>query len=293
MVQVSLKNVGRTVGLLTLVTLVATFLVLFTDIGPHGHAANTRRQPDPLDMADWLRFSQPDKLVSLDFIQKTELKDVFNDIVKAYSNEQVGVLRDWRENLPEKVKFLGTDVLIEIGRPFLDIIHDELHGKLNKILGKESIGEEFENVADFERHAETLITLALIYGDVQLRRRNYGGLFGSLEALMYYRLKSYRDGFRTEGRTELETSAERALAKWIDQIESENGYMKALLVKEIAWLRLHGERIMADSGKSWEEVSQNHIRGTIHMLTWAGYTPKWLGEFKNIPRHAAPRLPKE
>ena len=53
--------VGCLAELLTLVLLVGASGVLFTDVGCHGHAANARKQPDPLDVAELHRFAPPDK----------------------------------------------------------------------------------------------------------------------------------------------------------------------------------------------------------------------------------------
>ena len=68
-------------------------------------------------------------VVALDPAQKAELKGIYADIVQAYSNGQVEVLRDFRRGLPEKVEFIGRDDLIEVGRLFLDVLHVELFEK--------------------------------------------------------------------------------------------------------------------------------------------------------------------
>ena len=289
MVQVSLKKVGCLAGLLALVLLVGAFIVLFTDIGRHDHAANARKQPDPLDVAELHRFAPPDKVVTLDSAQKAELRRVFADIVQAYSNRQVEVLREWRRKLPERVELISRNDFDDITRPLSRIVYDETHVKRNKKLCENSRGEEYRSVAGFERYADTLMAIVLVYGDVRLRRRNLGGLFEELEALMFARLKSYRDDFRTVGRTDMERAAERALAEWIDQIESGNGYTKTCVVMSVASYRVWGDRVMEECSQTWEEVSQNAVRQFTYGLILAGYTPKWLDEFKNIPRHAAPR----
>ena len=56
MVQISLKKIGCLASLLMLVLLVGAFLVLFTDIGRHDHAANARWLPDPLEVAEFVRL---------------------------------------------------------------------------------------------------------------------------------------------------------------------------------------------------------------------------------------------
>lgn len=289
MVQISLKKMGSLAGLLILVLLVGAFLVLFTDIGRHDHAANVRGQPDPLDVAEFDRLSPNRRGLALDSVRRVELRAVCKEVAIAYSNEQSEVLCEWRRKLPGMLEPLKEDDLGDVWRPIIGVAEDELHVKLNRILGNEPIDENYVDVADFKCHVDALIAFSLLYGDIMLRRRDFGVPFKIHEASVFCRLKSYRDSFRAEGLTDLEEAAERSLARWIDQIESENGYTRALLVKEIAWLRVQGERIMSDSGKSWEDVSQDHVRGTLHTLTWAGYTPKWLDEFKNIPRHATPK----
>ncbi len=286
--QTSLGKAGCLAGLLALVLLAGAFLVLFTDVGRHGHAVNVRVQPDPLDVEELRRLSPTGHVVALDPAQKAELKGIYADIVQAYSNGQVEVLRDFRRGLPEKVEFIGRDDLIEVGRLFLDVLHVELFEKVNKILAKEPIGEKFHCVGEFEKHVASFLEIVRLYGDIQVRRRARGGLFEHLEAYVFLRLKSYRDGFRAEGRPDMEQAAGRFLAEWIKHIESENGYTRASVIAGIAWARQRGDELMKEPSRTWEDVSQSVVRGRLHMLTLFGYTPKWLDEFSNIPRHAIP-----
>ena len=288
MVQVSLRKVGCMAGPLALLLLAAAFLAMFTDVGRHEHAENVRRRPDPLDVEDLRRLSPPEHTVALVPAQKAELEGIYADIVLAYSNGQVEVLREWRRKLPERVELIRLNDFDDISQPLFRLVYDESLAKLNKSLGKESIGEVYGNVSEFERHVDTLITLVLLYGDVELHRRSLGGLFKDIEAFIYYRLKFYRDGFRAEGRADLECAAERAISVWMDQIESENGYTRACLVKSIAHFRVWCDKLMEQDGRTWEEISQSQVRGATHTLALFGYTPKWLDEFKNIPRHATP-----
>ena len=285
MVQIPLRKLGCLAGPLALLFLAATFLAMFSDVRRHEHAENVRRLPDPLDVEDLRRLSPPGHTVTLDSAQKAELKGICADIVQAYSNEQVEILREWRRKLPERVEFIRQNDFDDISRPLFRIVYDESLTKLNKLLEKESIGEVYGNVSEFERHVDTLITLVLLYGDVQLRRKSFGGLFKDIDAIIYYRLKFYRDDFRAKGRADLECAAERAISAWIDQIESENGYTRAQLVSRIARSRVWADRSMKQTGKSWAELSQNSVSQTVYTLIRAGYTPKWLDEFKNIPRH--------
>ena len=280
--------VGCLAGLLTLVLLVGAFIVLFTDIGRHDHAANARRLPDPLDVAELHRFAPPDKVVTLDSAQKAELRRVFADIVQAYSNRQVEVLREWRRKLPERVELVIQSDLDDVELSFSKVLYNEVIPKLSRKQESRSILAEYASVDDFEHTIATILAFAGIYGDVRLRRREFGGRFDDLEALVVYRLMSYRDCFRAAGRTDLEKVAERFLAEWIDQIESENGYTRTCVVMSVASYRVWGDRVMEECSQTWEEVSQNAVRQFTYGLIHAGYTPKWLDEFKNIPRHVPP-----
>lgn len=289
MVQVSLRQAGGgLVGLLALALLAGAFLVLFTDVGRHGHDVNVRAEPDPLDVEELRHFSPPRHEAGLGSAQKTELKAVCACVATAYSNGQVEVLREWRRELPRMLESLAEDDLRSVWRPIIHVMEDELHTKLNKILMKESVGEAYETVADFERHAEALLEISLIYGDILLRRRDFGVPFTLLEPSVFYRIKSYRDGFHAEGRPDMKESAEKLLTKWINQVESKNGYTRAQLVNRIARSRVWADRTMKQTGKSWAELSQNSVSQTVYTLVLFGYTPKWLDEFKDIPRHATP-----
>jgi len=288
MVQIPLRKVGFLAGLLAFVLLAGAFLTALTDVGCHGHDANAGSPRNPAS-AEELRWSSPQgNVLTLKSEQKAELKGIYADIVQAYLNGQVEVLRDFRRGLPEKVELIGRDDLIEVGRPFLDVLHVELFEKLNKILAKEPIGEKFHCVEEFEKHVASFLEIVRLYGDIQVRRRARGGLFEHLEAYVFLRLKSYRDGFRAEGRSDMEQAAGRFLAEWIKHIESENGYTRASVIAGIAWARQRGDELMKEPSRTWEDVSQGVVRGRLHTLVLFGYTPKWLDEFKNIPRHATP-----
>ena len=114
---------------------------------------------------------------------------------------------------------------------------------------------------------------------VQVSLRKAGCLAGLLALALLA-------GAFLEGRADLECAAERAISVWMDQIESENGYTRACLVKSIAHFRVWCDKLMEQGGRTWEEISQSQVRGATHTLALFGYTPKWLDEFKNIPRHA-------
>lgn len=288
MVQVSLKKVGCLVGFLLLAFLLWTFVAQFADIGRHVHAATVRMLPAPQDVAELRRMSPPSR-VPLDPVQKAELRRIYAEIVQAYSNRQVEVLREWRRKLPELVERVGQDDFDDAKRPFSRIFFDEVIPKLGRRQEDQSILSEYSGVEDFERIVATVLAFAGIYGDVRLRRREFGGRFNDIEMLVVYRLKTYRDCFRTAGRTDMEKVADRFLSEWINQIESENGYTRALLIHYLARDRVGASKIMENHGQTWDEISQNSVRQATHGLIRAGYTPKWIEEFKVIPRHVTPR----
>ena len=288
MVQVSLRTAGCLAGLLALALLAGAFLVLFTDVGRHEHAENVRRRPDPLDVEDLRRLSPPEHTVALVPAQKAELEGIYADIVQAYSNRQVEVLREWRRKLPGMVESVRRDDLDGVELPFSLVLYNEVIPELGRKKDSRSILATYGSVGDFELSLGAMLAFSGIYGDVRLRRKEFGGRLDDLEALVVYRLVSYRDCFRAAGRTEMEKSAGRLLAEWIDQIESENCYTKARLVHDIACIRVQGDNLMENCGQTWNAMSQNFVRMATYGLIHAGYTPKWLEEFANIPRHAAP-----
>ena len=275
------------IGLLPLL-LAGAFVLFFIDIGCHGHTANTSRLPNPLDIAELNRLA-PQGRTALDSTQKAELRQVYADIVQAYSNGQVEVLREWRRKLPERVERVRQNDFDDIERPFFKLFFDEVVLRLQRRTDDQSFLRKSENMEDFEHTVTTMLLFAGIYGDVHLRRRDFGGCFDNLEALVVHWLISYRDYFHEEGRPDLEKVTDRFLAEWIRQIESENGYTRALLIQHIASVRVLGNSLMENCGMTWDEVSQNVVLQTTHGLIKAGYTPKWLDEFKDIPRHAVHR----
>ena len=156
MVQVSLKKMACLAGLLTLVLLVGAFIVLFTDIGRHDYAANARRLPDPLDVAELNRLAPPGR-VALDAAQLSELKRIYTDIVQAYSNRQVEVLREWRRKLPERVERVRQNDFDDMERPLDRISHDEIDPCLTRRRDTQFILGKYRNVEDFERTASAML----------------------------------------------------------------------------------------------------------------------------------------
>lgn len=282
MVQVSLKN--KFLWACVCVALLLLVLLLMTRGERHAHTNNSC-QCGGLPVVD--EFI-PHPHVVLSPARKAELKTICAGIAKSYSNDQVEVLYEWRTRLPEMLESLGKNDLREIRRPIAAIIYNELHLNVNKILRKEPLDEEFGGEEEFVRHANALVAIAFIDGDVSLRRGDLGRI-DDLEPWVFFRLKSYRDSFKEQGRSNLERAADLILAKWIDQIESEDGYTRTILRDRIANNRKWGDVLMSQSGLTWEEVAQGAVSQTVHILKTVGYTPKWLDEFKNIPRHATPR----
>ena len=186
------------------------------------------------------------------------------------------------------VESVRRDDLDGVELPFSLVLYNEVIPELGRKKDSRSILATYGSVGDFELSLGAMLAFSGIYGDVRLRRKEFGGRLDDLEALVVYRLVSYRDCFRAAGRTEMEKSAGRLLAEWIDQIESENCYTKARLVHDIACIRVQGDNLMENCGQTWNAMSQNFVRMATYGLIHAGYTPKWLEEFANIPRHAAP-----
>lgn len=225
--------------------------------------------------------------VPLEPDRRVELTKAYSDVVQAYSNGQAEVLHEWRLKLPRKVESLATSDLLKIDRPFFNVVYGELLTKMNRILAKEPLDEDYADATAFERHAASLLELVRLYGDIQIQRRKFENLFGDLEALVFYRLTAYENYYRNVGRRDLERAAKRFSSEWIDQIESRDGYTRRLLVYHIENCRKWGDNLMDQCKQSWDEISQNVVSQTVYTLKWAGYTPKWLVDFKNIPRNSS------
>lgn len=284
MVQIPLRRLLIVTGFLLVLLVGGAFLVSM-DCEDHSHVTGVVCQVNPLDEADLLHWSPHRLTVTLDPVRTAEVGRIYAEIVQAYSNRQVNVLSEWRRNLPGKVERISPGDMRRIEFRFSRILCDEVICKLKRKEDPQSILAEYQSVVNFSQSVGAMLAFAGIYGDVRLRRREFGGWFDELEALVVCRLTSYRDCFHKAGRTELAQAAEHFLAEWIDQIESPNGYTKALLLQRIAYVRKWGDRLMEHCGQTWEEISQNSVRQTTHTLICAGYTPMWLDEFKVIPRH--------
>lgn len=282
MVQISLK---KYLVLVVVTVIVSLLLVWFRD--DDGHSSHCREHGNSGRMLLNGVSSHPIvplQDVVLDPARRMELKRVYADIVQAYSNGQVRTLQEWRRILPSQVEKIRESDLIDVERQFLGVVHDELLIKVNKILAGRPIEEDYGSATAFETHLLSFWAFTCLYGDIQLRRRGFGTLFSDLEALVLYRLKAYRDHYHAIGKNDLENTADRFLSQWTAQIESENGYTRNLLVSRIENDRKWADSIQRETGQSWEEIVQSAIGQTVHMLRRVGYDPKWVQEFKNVPR---------
>ena len=100
------------------------------------------------------------------------------------------------------------------------------------------------------------------------------GELGMFDITILKLLQKYRDKFKREGKSEFLPAAERLIAEWIEQIESERGF-----TREYTRSQKRGLRRLVERGETTEEVLMTNVRiFPLLLKEHCGYTPKWLDE---------------
>ena len=95
---------------------------------------------------------------------------------------------------------------------------------------------------------------------------------GTFDVTILMQLHEYRDKFEREGKSEFLPVAERLIAEWVEQIESERGF-----TREYARSQKNGLWRLVERGEVTEEVLMENVRiYPLLLQERCGYTPKWL-----------------
>lgn len=199
--------------------------------------------------------------------EAAEIKDVCDGIVEAYKNGQIGVMY-------ERMACVSNQLDILSGESCFKFEGDLIRLCRRNFLNQNEL-RDFKSQADFEQYVRLNVKLVDFLLENALRQKNFGSAFDTWEGFTYRRLNEYRDKFQREKRADLQRSAEKYLAKWVEHIESERGFTRRCIVHEYERLRF-GHKI----GKIDSKIPLRYNLCLAEYLIGCGYTPKWLGEFK-------------
>ena len=199
--------------------------------------------------------------------------DMAVEIVKAYSNDQVSVMQELAKSIPKDAYRLRGDDHIKIMSPINRLWFQECRAN-DRLM-------DFEAVEEFKHCMGKRMALTKIYGNFIVDSGVTAvDVLVSLDITILKRLQEHRDKFEREGKSEFLSAAERLIAEWIEQIESERGF-----TREYARSQKIGLWRLVESGEVTEDVLMTNVRiYPLLLKERCGYTPKWLDkEFPVVP----------
>ena len=197
--------------------------------------------------------------------QSNELASALEAISRAYDGGEVKQLRDRMQACPQTMTNISDWVFVALSRPLCKNFGE-------RFLMAEPM-KDFTELNDFKNYVELNFEMARFFGGIDLARGGYSGYLILLDKCTLKQLKRYKDKFHTEGQKELEACADKYIAEWIDQIESENGFTRKYMRFQV---RLQYGRV-EEERMTYEQLL-DAVRDYATGLVRGGYTPKWLDE---------------
>ena len=201
---------------------------------------------------------------------------IIQGVANAYSNCQIEAMFESMRQLPSRAyQFRGED-LLKLEIPINRIWREDWI--LNKGV------KDFASEEEFDRQMKKSLAIAKLYGEFTVASRAVPSkILVTIDCVVLKRLQTYRDEFERGGKADCLRSAERLLADWVEQIESENGFTRTYLRTQKIALRY-----FVKTGELSEEKLAQYVRDYVRPLQdRCDYTPKWL----DVEFPAAPSIP--
>ena len=191
-------------------------------------------------------------------------------ITEAYTNGMLNELRQRLDEIPAVITNSHYHFYLTLVRPLSTALD-------SRFLMTDQL-RDFTDRTDFERSVESSLLVVKFLGNMAILRGEFPGCLSVYDGNTLRNLRRYREKFHKEGREDLVHAADRFLAEWIGQIESEFGFTRWLL-----WHQLDLQWPLFEEGKMTRTQLTDCIRNWSFGLDRTGYKPKWLDEFIDGP----------
>ena len=208
------------------------------------------------------------KRIDVTEAEQLSLKELYRDIGNAYTNRQIEAMAQAMACVSNRIDFIQDDLFFELNTGILRLFGGRFFDS-----GRSC---HFASTAEFERFVELHTKTALFLGDCYCRRNDYdSGMMVWIEYQTFIALRKFVDQFHREGKTDFEQVAQKSLDKWIEHIESDQGFIRrnAHYQMDMSWP-------LIELGKITREGARRGALSGVDILIKHGYTPKWLDEFK-------------
>lgn len=220
----------------------------------------------------------------VDMGQREVIKAIFDSVVVAHSNLQSDVIRELEVELPEKVEYLTDKDYQYTGRAFFSLLYDD-------IVSARAPLRSFSSAEEFETRVLTDFAAIQLYGAIIKKRKDYNQFFHWIEAKKLKRLRGYKEKFVCEGNAASAEAADKVIERWIDQIESPQGFTYTMT---LYYLERGKVRVPSPSEElipNWEIIRKKAVAQGVEPLVANGYTPKWMEELLKLPEPEAYYVP--
>jgi len=208
------------------------------------------------------------KRIDIEEAEQLALKSIFRDIENAYTNYQVEAMAAAMAKVSNRIDRVQNQLYIDL--------HWGMEGFFsNYFKSRRGRRRQFGSPAEFECFVKVHTRAALFLGECYCRRNEYNGPLVCLEFETFEVLKEYVDQFRNAGMKDFEESAQVFMEKWIEHIESDQGF-----IRRCAHWQMDSYEIGIVRGQFSREEAIQWARNAAKPLILRGYTPKWLDEFK-------------
>ena len=205
--------------------------------------------------------------IDIEEAEQLALKSIFRDIENAYTNYQVEAMAAAMAKVSNRIDHVQNQLYIDL--------HWGMMGFFSNYFKSRGRRRQFGSPAEFECFVKAHTMAALFLGGCYCRRNEYDGPLVCLEFETFEVLKEYVDQFRNAGMKDFEESAQFFLEKWIEHIESDQGF-----IRRCAHWQMDSYEIGIVTGQFSREEAIQWARNAAKPLILRGYTPKWLDEFK-------------
>ncbi len=221
---------------------------------------------------------------TVDMGERERIKAIFDSVVVAYSNLQSDVIRELEAELPKKVEYLTDKDFQYTECAFFRLLYDDIvsaHAPLHS----------FSSAEEFKTHVLTDFAAIQLYGAVIKKRKDYNQFFHWIEAKELKRLGGYKEKFVCEGNAACAEAADKVIERWIDQIESPQGFTYTMA---LYYLERGKVRVPSPSEElipNWEIIRNKAVAQGVEPLVANGYTPKWMDKLLKMPEPEAYYVP--
>ena len=200
--------------------------------------------------------------------EQLALKSIFRDIENAYTNYQVEAMAAAMAKVSNRIDRVQNQLYIDLHWGMMGFFSNYFKSRGGR-------RRQFGSPAEFECFVKAHTMAALFLGECYCRRNEYDGPLVCLEFETFEVLKEYVDQFRNAGMKDFEESAQVFMEKWIEHIESDQGF-----IRRCAHWQMDSYEIGIVRGQFSREEAIQWARNAAKPLILRGYTPKWLDEFK-------------